>query len=205
MIQNFYLVEADFAADRNYPNQGMQILEKMVSGQFIGEVVRNICVDVCVYVLRNRIFCIRQVFGEKCQGEFLHKTKFSTRYVSRILADNSKNFDDIVKFFKEGPDDGVKLQVEKDWISIEGWTLDYSKSTSSSLLTSTLFTVFDLTTHFAIKQHHYTSFERSKTGIVNVHLLEICGNLSGNTYLKFQKLKNRMFCVLYFIVCRFVK
>ncbi|XP_067884273.1 hexokinase-2-like [Heterodontus francisci] len=71
--------EFDREIDRGSINPGKQLFEKMISGMYMGELVRNILVKMAKDGL---------LFGGKITSELLIKGHFETRYVSAIEKDS---------------------------------------------------------------------------------------------------------------------
>ena len=65
----------DRRVDEGSINPGKQIFEKMISGMYMGEVVRQVLVDL---IAENLIFS-----GQNCQNIF-QRGRFYTKYVSEI-------------------------------------------------------------------------------------------------------------------------
>ena len=84
--------------DDESPNPGGQYLEKMVSGMYLGEIVRRV-----IYDLANRdiLFC-----GIKASDIFSEKGSFETKDMSLIQGDTSDNLGEIEDYLAE-------LEVDK--------------------------------------------------------------------------------------------
>ena len=72
---DFVITEFDKDVDENSINPGKQIFEKMISGMYMGELVRLILEKL----VNNGL-----LFGGKCPPEFKKRGKFFTKYVSEI-------------------------------------------------------------------------------------------------------------------------
>uniref|UniRef100_H2ZPF4 Phosphotransferase n=1 Tax=Ciona savignyi TaxID=51511 RepID=H2ZPF4_CIOSA len=69
----------DIAIDHNSPNQGEHIYEKMISGMYMGELVRRIIVDLSAK---------GELFQKVDEHSILYDGGFSTAFVSQILQPN---------------------------------------------------------------------------------------------------------------------
>ncbi|MFA5389692.1 MAG: transaldolase family protein [Candidatus Omnitrophota bacterium] len=87
------LTDWDKLLDAESDNQGKQILEKTFSGMYLGEIARLILKDL---IAREMLFGGRssRAFDEKYHNEN-NLTGFQASYMSRILADNSMDLEDV--------------------------------------------------------------------------------------------------------------
>jgi len=70
---------------------GLQVYEKMISGRYLGEIMRYILID-----LINQGALFNGVVPEEMRKEY---EGFLTAYMSRIEADDSENLDDVADLF----------------------------------------------------------------------------------------------------------
>ncbi|ORY00623.1 hypothetical protein K493DRAFT_210755 [Basidiobolus meristosporus CBS 931.73] len=76
----------DNRLDNSSPAPFHQIFEKMISGLYLGEITRNILIDL---IDRNIIF------GSHCSTEMNKPFNFDTAYVSSIISDNSADLEEV--------------------------------------------------------------------------------------------------------------
>ncbi|ORY00624.1 hypothetical protein K493DRAFT_312757 [Basidiobolus meristosporus CBS 931.73] len=76
----------DNRLDNSSPAPFHQIFEKMISGLYLGEITRNILIDL---IDRNIIF------GSRCSKEMNEPFNFDTAYVSSIISDNSADLEEV--------------------------------------------------------------------------------------------------------------
>lgn len=88
-------------------NPGAQILEKMVSGMYLGELCRLIAVDL----ISEKI-----LFGGRAYGNFNKNMAFSGEFVSQVLADRSRGLSGIISLLRRlgvkdpGTEDGKTIR-----------------------------------------------------------------------------------------------
>jgi hexokinase len=80
---DFILTKWDRSVDKGSINPGKQIFEKMISGMYMGEVVRQVLVDL---VSEDLIFV-----GHKTEALY-QKGRFYTKYVSEVESDPVGDF-----------------------------------------------------------------------------------------------------------------
>jgi len=81
-VLNWFLTEHDKRVDGDSINPGQQLFEKMISGMYLGELVRQVCLDLVDKGL---------LFNGKASKKFLTKMAFLTKFVSDIEShDNAK-------------------------------------------------------------------------------------------------------------------
>lgn len=73
--QHLPLTVYDLILDRESPNPGKQLYEKMISGMYLGEMTRIICVD---FIKKGKLF------RGYLSGKFDTPHAFDTAYMSRI-------------------------------------------------------------------------------------------------------------------------
>ncbi|KAK3723804.1 hypothetical protein QZH41_019478, partial [Actinostola sp. cb2023] len=98
-VLSWFLTEHDKRVDSESINPGQQLFEKMISGMYLGELVRQVCLD-----LVNKGF----LFNGKVSKKFQTKMSFLTKFVSDI----------------ESHDDNKLLAVLKE-LNIEGTSRDH--------------------------------------------------------------------------------
>lgn len=79
-VLDFIRTKWDHELDEFSINRGNQIYEKMISGMYMGEIVRRILVD-----LTRRGY----LFGGKCSNKMIVPYKFGTNYVSLVESDRN--------------------------------------------------------------------------------------------------------------------
>lgn len=79
------LTPYDITLDRESPNPGKQLYEKMISGMYLGELTRLICVDL---IKKG------ELFGGRSSEKFETAHSFDTAYMSRIERDHSRELFD---------------------------------------------------------------------------------------------------------------
>lgn len=79
-VLNFVRTKWDHELDEFSINRGSQIFEKMISGMYMGEIVRRILVD-----LTRRGY----LFKGKCSNKMIVPYKFGTNYVSLVESDRN--------------------------------------------------------------------------------------------------------------------
>ncbi|GIY69613.1 hexokinase-1 [Caerostris darwini] len=82
----FFRTDADRLLDENSLNQGKQLYEKMISGMYIGEIVRRI---VCELAEAN------EIFDGKLSEKFNTSYAFKSKYVSFIESGPEDKFDEV--------------------------------------------------------------------------------------------------------------
>ncbi|ORX94914.1 hypothetical protein K493DRAFT_220417 [Basidiobolus meristosporus CBS 931.73] len=80
------VTQYDNRLDNSSPEPFHQVFEKMISGLYLGEITRNILIDL---IDRNVIF------GSRCSVEMNQPFNFDTAYVSSIISDNSADLEEI--------------------------------------------------------------------------------------------------------------
>lgn len=85
------LTEYDRLLDEKSDNQGFQILEKMVSGMYLGEIARLLMVDL----IKRKL-----LFGQGSLALMEKEKIFKTEYMSRIENDRTANRNDIAVLLK---------------------------------------------------------------------------------------------------------
>lgn len=92
----------DIQLDNSSDNRGQQILEKMVSGMYLGEIIRFIFVDLIK----------RKILFRESGPSLLNRAKsFMTEYMSRIESDYSANLSGVGGLLKEL---GVRKSAKED-------------------------------------------------------------------------------------------
>lgn len=97
----------DRQLDRASSNPGRQRLEKMVSGLYLGEIVRIILMD---FVKRKKLFTAGY------SGRWGDKGSFKTEYISRIEEDNTKG---LIKTKEVLEESGISNSTYKDRILVK--------------------------------------------------------------------------------------
>jgi len=82
------ITKMDKQLDEASSNPGKQIFEKMISGMYLGEIVRLVVLDL---LSKGRIFI----------GISSFKENFNTKYITRVLSDSSEQLLDISKLLSE--------------------------------------------------------------------------------------------------------
>jgi len=82
----------DKILDRSSRNPGEQILEKMVSGMYLGELARLVIKDI----IKNK-----DIFGGRIPAVFKKKGLFKAEYMSFVEADRSKNLSNTAGLLKK--------------------------------------------------------------------------------------------------------
>jgi len=82
------LTKMDKQLDEASLNPGKQIFEKMISGMYLGEIVRLVLVDL---LSKGRIFV----------GISSLKANFETTYITRVLSDKSEDLSDVARLLSE--------------------------------------------------------------------------------------------------------
>lgn len=82
----------DKAVDRISDNRGQQIMEKMVSGMYLGEIVRLVC---------GALISDNRLFGGRRTPVFFEAQGFRSEYVSRIERDRTRDLSDVGSMLKE--------------------------------------------------------------------------------------------------------
>jgi hexokinase len=98
-----YDLQLDYAS----VNRGQQILEKMVSGKYLGEIVRIIFKDL----IKRKM-----LFQEKCSFIFDARGSFKTEYMSSIANDRTKGLSEVDKIFKKL---GISKSVLEDRLLVK--------------------------------------------------------------------------------------
>ncbi|ORX94919.1 hypothetical protein K493DRAFT_220356 [Basidiobolus meristosporus CBS 931.73] len=80
------VTQYDNRLDNSSPEPFHQVFEKMISGLYLGEITRNILIDL---IDRNILFRAR------CSVEMNQPFNFDTAYVSSIISDNSADLEEI--------------------------------------------------------------------------------------------------------------
>lgn len=99
---DFIKTEYDHEVDKGSINPGKQIYEKMISGMYMGEIVRQVLVKLCAQGL---------VFGGKMSDQLETKGQFYTKYVSEIESDVNDHFKNTKQVFE---DLDIKNYTEED-------------------------------------------------------------------------------------------
>jgi len=95
-------LDYDIALDKASENPGRQILEKMISGMYLGEVAR---------IVLNGFISKGLLFDGLRSPIFNKRGHFKTEYMSRIEADCSKNLSEVIRFLKES---GIRNSTFED-------------------------------------------------------------------------------------------
>lgn len=101
-FNKFKLNSYDRALDKFTKNRNRQILEKAVSGMYLGELVR---------LVSKGLIKEKTLFSGRCPAIFERPEEFRTEYVSMILADNSGSLPAVKRFLEKT---GVKGSSLKD-------------------------------------------------------------------------------------------
>lgn len=89
---DFIKTEYDRKVDKHSINPGKQIYEKMISGMYMGEIVRLVLVKLCKHGL---------LFGGRGSEELQTMGRFYTKYVSEIESDVDDHFKNTKQVFDE--------------------------------------------------------------------------------------------------------
>ncbi|XP_052772317.1 hexokinase type 2-like isoform X2 [Mya arenaria] len=89
---NFIMTEYDQKVDKRSINPGKQVYEKMISGMYMGEIVRLVLVKLVKHGL---------LFGGRGSEELKQMGRFYTKYVSEIESDVDDHFKNTKQVFEE--------------------------------------------------------------------------------------------------------
>ena len=87
------MTKYDLQMDQNSLNPNKQCYEKMISGMYLGEIVRYACLDL---IAAGELF-----IGQSCPIRFRKPFAFETAYMSRIERDHSESLHDTATVLRE--------------------------------------------------------------------------------------------------------
>ncbi|KAG0248899.1 hexokinase A [Mortierella polycephala] len=89
----------DHKVDQKSPNKGQQIFEKMIAGMYLGEITRNILVDLidrrllftsCMNIEMNRVWALDTAYMSSIEADSTPNLDDTQRVLERVLCSSSK-------------------------------------------------------------------------------------------------------------------